>query len=51
MESLNENQLIQFGGEQKSIPPHLQKKIDEAKAKSLEKSDPAKLAEKLSKAE
>ncbi len=40
-----------FGGEAKAIPPHIQKKIDEAKAKAEEKSDPAKLAEKLEKAE
>ena len=51
MESLNENQVIQFGGEAKTIPPHIQKKIDEAKAKANEKSDPAKLEEKLIKAE
>ena len=55
MESLNVNQIIQIGGEAKPIykkvPPHIQKRIDEAKAKAAENSDPAKLAEKLEKAE
>jgi len=51
MESLPEYQVIKVGGSAKPVPPHIQKKIDEAKAKAAEKGDATKLAEKLEKAE
>ena len=51
MEIMNKTQFAQFEGEFKSLPPFLQKKLEEAKARAEAKTDATRIAEKLKRAE
>jgi len=50
MEIIHKTQFAQFAGEFKSLPPFLQKKLEEAKARAEAKTDASRIAKKLERA-